>query len=158
LAARRSAGKVQKPKGTGPIGRLKQLAAIPSYFVNHVYYWGDRHTSLFLGPERARRIDPLGLSLKAGLIFSLHSDLQVTPVDPIFSIHNAVNRTNRDGELLGPEERISVLEALKAYTVNAAYCSFEEKVKGSIEEGKLADFAVLSDNPLAVKSEAIKDI
>ena len=140
------------------IRRMKQLAVIPSYFVNHVYYWGDRHRSLFLGTERAQRIDPLGSSLKAGLMFSLHSDLPVTPVDPIFSIHNAVNRTTRDGELLGPAERISVFEALKAYTINAAYCSFEEGIKGSIEEGKLADFAVLSENPLTVASEAIKDI
>ena len=140
------------------IRRMKQLAVIPSYFVNHVYYWGDRHRSLFLGTERAQRIDPLGSSLKAGLMFSLHSDLPVTPVDPIFSIHNAVNRTTRDGKLLGPAERISVFEALKAYTINAAYCSFEEGIKGSIEEGKLADFAVLSENPLTVASEAIKDI
>jgi hypothetical protein len=91
-------------------------------------------------------------------MFSLHSDLPVTPVDPIFSIHNAVNRTTRDGELLGPAERISVFEAFKAYTINAAYCSFEESIKGSIEEGKLADFAVLSENPLTVESEVIKDI
>jgi predicted amidohydrolase YtcJ len=140
------------------IRRMKQLAVIPSYFVNHVYYWGDRHASLFLGSERAQRIDPLGSSLKEGLMFSLHSDLPVTPVDPIFSIHNAVNRTTRDGELLGPAERISVLEALKAYTIHAAYCSFEEGIKGSIEEGKLADFVVLSENPLTMASEAIKDI
>ena len=88
----------------------------------------------------------------------MHSDLPVTPVDPIFSIHNAVNRTTRNGELLGPAERISVYEALKAYTIHAAYCSFEEGIKGSIEEGKLADFTVLSDNPLTVAPEAIKDI
>jgi predicted amidohydrolase YtcJ len=140
------------------IRRMKKLGVIPSYFVNHVYYWGDRHASLFLGPERAQRIDPLGSSMKEGLMFSLHSDLPVTPVDPIFSIHNAVNRTTRSGELLGPAERISVFEALKTYTINAAYCSFEESIKGSIEEGKLADFAVLSENPLTVESGAIKDI
>jgi predicted amidohydrolase YtcJ len=140
------------------IRRMKKLGVIPSYFVNHVYYWGDRHASLFLGPERAQRIDPLGSSMKEGLMFSLHSDLPVTPVDPIFSIHNAVNRTTRSGKLLGPAERISVFEALKTYTINAAYCSFEESIKGSIEEGKLADFAVLSENPLTVESGAIKDI
>jgi predicted amidohydrolase YtcJ len=140
------------------IRRMKALGVIPNYFVNHVYYWGDRHLSLFLGPERARRIDPLGSSLKAGLKFCLHSDLPVTPVDPIASIHNAVNRTTRKGELLGPEERVSPLEALKAYTINAACCSFEEGIKGSIETGKLADFAVLSDNPLTVEPGAIKDI
>lgn len=140
------------------IRRMKELGVIPSYFVNHVYYWGDRHLGIFLGPERARRIDPLQSTVREGLMFTLHSDLPVTPVDPIFSIHNAVNRTTRDGELLGPEERISALEALKAYTIYAAHCSYEEHLKGSIEAGKLADFTVLSANPLSVRPEDIKDI
>lgn len=140
------------------IKRMKGLGVIPNYFVNHVYYWGDRHLSTFLGPQRAGRIDPLGSSLKAGLEFVLHSDLPVTPLDPIFSIHNAVNRMTRQGQALGPQERIPVLEALKAYTVTAAKCSFEEHLKGSIEQGKLADFIVLSDNPLTCVSEKIKDI
>ena len=140
------------------IRRMKALGVIPNYFVNHVYYWGDRHLSLFLGPERARRIDPLGSSLRAGLKFCLHSDLPVTPADPIASIHNAVNRKTRTGKLLGPAERISPLAALKAYTVNAAYCSFEDGIKGSIEVGKLADFAVLSDDPVTVAPGSIKKI
>ena len=140
------------------IKRMKALGVIPDYFVNHVYYWGDRHISTFLGPQRARRIDPLGSSLKAGLEFTLHSDLPVTPLNPIFSIHNAVNRLTRQGEILGPEERVPVLEALKAYTVTAAKCSFEEHLKGSIEQGKLADFIVLSDDPLTCVPEKIKDI
>jgi len=72
------------------IRRMKRLGVVPSYFVNHEYYWGDRHAAMFLGPERARQIDPLALSLKEGLIFTLHSDLPVTPVDPLFSIHCAV--------------------------------------------------------------------
>ena len=140
------------------IKRMKRLGVVPSYFVNHVYYWGDRHGAMFLGPERARRIDPLARSLKEGLIFTLHSDCPVTPVDPLFSMHCAVNRITRQGEVLGPGECISPLEALKAYTSYAAYCSFEEDLKGSIEAGKLADFAILSDNPLTVSPEAIKDI
>lgn len=140
------------------IQRMKRLGVVPSYFVNHVYYWGDRHVSMFLGPERAQRIDPLASSMKEGLIFTLHSDLPVTPVDPLFSINCAVNRITREGQVLGAEERIPPLEALKAYTTRAAYCSFEEHLKGSIEVGKLADFVVLSDNPLAASPEGIKDI
>ena len=140
------------------ISRMKDLGVIPNYFVNHVYYWGDRHESIFLGPDRSRRIDPLKSTLDQGWKFVLHSDLPVTPVDPLFSIHTAVNRITREGKVLGPEERVPVLEALKAYTINAAYCSFEEKIKGSIDPGKLADFTVLSDNPLTVEPEAIKDI
>ncbi len=140
------------------IRRMKRIGVIPSFFVNHVYYWGDRHASIFLGPERARQIDPLATSLKEGLMFTLHSDLPVTPVNPIFSIHCAVNRLTREGAVLGSGERISPLEALKAYTIHAAHCSFEENNKGSIEKGKLADFAVLSENPLEIEPDKIKDI
>jgi hypothetical protein len=140
------------------IRRMKRLGVIPSFFVNHVYYWGDRHVALFLGPERAARIDPLGAAVQEGLIFTLHSDLPVTPVDPLLSMHCAVNRRTREGMVLGPEERISPLEALRAYTVHGAFCSFEENAKGSIEVGKLADFVVLSENPLRVPPERIREI
>jgi len=140
------------------IRRMKEVGVVPNYFVNHVYYWGDRHVSRFLGEDRAQHLDPVGSSLHEGLIFSLHSDFPVTPVDPIFSMHAAVNRITREGRLLGREERINALEALKAYTINAAYCSFEEHLKGSISAGKLADFAILSGNPLTVSPETIKDI
>ncbi len=138
--------------------RMKALGVVPSFFVNHVYYWGDRHLSLFLGPERAGRIDPLASARRAGVVFSLHSDLPVTPVDPLFSIHTAVNRTTREGKSLGPGERISALDALRAYTVDAAYCSFEDNDKGAVAAGRRADFVVLSDNPLTVAPEKIKDI
>ncbi|MBU2552241.1 MAG: amidohydrolase [Proteobacteria bacterium] len=140
------------------IRRMKELGIIPNYFVNHVYYWGDRHESLFLGPQRARRIDPLKSTLDMGLRFVLHSDLPVTPVDPIFSMHTAVNRLTRQGAVLGPEQRIGAYEALRAYTVDAAHCSFEEDSKGSVAHGKLADFTVLSDNILTSAPERIKDI
>lgn len=140
------------------IERMKKMGLVPNYFVNHVYYWGDRHVSRFLGLDRAKRINPLGSSYKRGLRFCLHSDLPVTPVDPIFSIHCAVNRTTRAGRVLGERERIPVMEALKAYTINAAYSSFEERKKGSIEKGKLADFIVLSENPLNVPRESIRNI
>jgi predicted amidohydrolase YtcJ len=140
------------------IRQMKALQVIPSYFVNHVYYWGDRHLNLFLGPRRAAAIDPLGTSLREGLPFTLHSDLPVTPVDPLASIHNAVNRVTREGQVLGPEERIPVLEAFRAYTTQAAVCSFEENLKGSIVDGRLADFTMLSDNPLSILPEKIKDL
>ncbi len=140
------------------IRRMKRLGVLPSYFVNHVYYWGDRHLEIFLGPERAPRISPLASSLKEGVIFTLHSDLPVTAISPLDSIHNAVNRMTKNGRVLGPDERISALEAVKAYTTYAAKASFEEDIKGSITEGKLADFVVLSDNPMEVAPEEIRNI
>jgi predicted amidohydrolase YtcJ len=140
------------------IRRMKHLGIIPSYFPGHVYYWGDRHQSLFLGPERAARIDPLGSSVRQGLRFTLHADTPVTPVSPLFSMHCAVNRITRDGHLLGPDERIPPYEALKAFTTDAAYCSYEEDLKGSIRTGKLADFVVLSSNPLTCLPEKIGEL
>jgi len=140
------------------IARMKQLGIVPSYFPNHVHYWGDRHVSMFLGPERAARINPLGSSVKVGLRFTLHADTPVTPISPLHSIHCAVNRVTRQGRLLGPDERIRPYDALKAYTTDAAYCSFEENCKGSICSGKLADFIVMADNPLTIDPLGIKDI
>ncbi|MBV7331344.1 amidohydrolase [Chloroflexi bacterium TSY] len=140
------------------IERIVALGVIPSYFINHIYYWGDRHKKLFVGPERAARMNPLGSSLQKGMLFSVHSDYPVTPVDPIFSMHTAVNRQTRSGEVLGPEERISPLEALKTFTTHAAICSFEEDVKGSLEVGKLADMTILSDDILGVNPMTMKDI
>jgi len=140
------------------IARMKALGIVPSYFPNHVHYWGDRHVAMFLGPERAARINPLGSSVKAGLRFTLHADTPVTPISPLHSIHCAVNRITREGLLLGQDERISPYDALKAYTTDAAYCSFEEDRKGSVCSGKLADFIVLSDNPIKIDPLGIKDI
>jgi predicted amidohydrolase YtcJ len=140
------------------LARMKELGILASFFVDHVFYWGDYHAESVLGPERARRISPLASALKLGLPFSLHQDTPVTEQNPIFAIHNAVNRTTRSGQVLGEEYRISPWEALKAVTINAAYQLFEEQEKGSIEAGKRADFAVLSDNPLRVPPEQIKNI
>lgn len=140
------------------IDRMKALGVIPSYFINHVYYWGDRHKNIFMGPERAARIDPLGSSLRKGLKSVMHSDFPVTPIDPWFTMHTAVNRQTRSGEVLGPDERITPYETLKAFTIDTAWCSFEEDIKGSLEVGKLADFAICSDNMLTCDPLEIKNI
>ena len=140
------------------IDRMKALGAMPSYFIKHIHYWGDDHAHKYLGPERAAMISPLESTRRKGLPFTLHSDMPVTPPSPLFAIHCAVNRKTRSGETLGPDQRIDALTAMKTYTTWAARASFEEDIKGAIEPGKLADFAVLSDDPVAVPPEAIKDI
>lgn len=129
-----------------------------SFFVQHTYYWGDRHKNIFLGEKRASRIDPLASALKRGIKFSLHSDCPVTPVNPLFGIWAGVNRQTRDGIILGPEQCISPLAALRAFTIDAAYLGFDEKEKGSLELGKLGDMTVLSQDPTKVEPLRIKDI
>jgi predicted amidohydrolase YtcJ len=96
--------------------------------------------------------------LKRGIKFSIHSDCPVTPVSPLFCVFAAVNRVTTGGEVLGPEFRLTAEEALRAVTIDAAWQTFDEKVKGSIEVGKLADFTILAKNPLTVSPERIKEI
>jgi predicted amidohydrolase YtcJ len=140
------------------LDRMAELGVSPSFFASHTYFWGDRHKAIFMGPERARRISPLKSALKRGIKFTLHSDCPVTPVSPLFCVFAAVNRITRNGEVLGPEYRLTPEEALRAVTIDAAWQTFDEGIKGSITPGKLADFTLLAENPLTVPAERIKDI
>ncbi len=140
------------------IQKIKELGVIPSYFSTHTYLWGDWHYSSVFGPERASFISPANSALKAGIIFTIHHDAPVTPPDLITAVYAAVNRKTRSGRILGPNERITILQALKAITINAAYQLQEENRKGSIKEGKLADFVILDQNPLTIDPEKIRNI
>jgi predicted amidohydrolase YtcJ len=140
------------------LDRIRRLGVVPSFFVVHTYYWGDRHRELFLGPARAERINPLRSARKRGIVFSTHNDTYVTPIDPLLSVWSAVNRLTSSGNVLGKEQTISVVEALRSITTWAAWQYNEEHNKGSLEPGKLADMVVLDDNPLTAPLEEIKDI
>jgi predicted amidohydrolase YtcJ len=140
------------------LDKMKALGVTPSFFVGHVYYWGDRHREIFMGPERAARISPLESALRRGIRFTVHDDTPVTPVNPLLLVWGAVNRQTREGKVLGPEQRIGVVEALRAVTSDAAWQNFEEQRKGSIEAGKLADFVVLDKDPLRVAPAALRDL
>lgn len=130
---------------------------IPSFFTNHAFFWGDVHIQN-LGKERAFFLSPMKSAQAKGLHYTNHSDYLVTPLNPLFVLWSAVARTSRSGVILGPEERVTPMEALKALTINGAYEYFEEKAKGSIEPGKLADLVLLEKNPLKVETNAIKEI
>lgn len=140
------------------LDRIKELGITPSFFVGHVFYWGDRHRDIFLGPERAARISPLSSARNRDIRFTIHNDTPVTPVDPLLLVWCSVNRLTKDGSILGPEQRISPFAALRAVTLDAAWQNFEEQSKGSIERGKLADFVVLAENPFTVEPRRLKDI
>jgi len=137
---------------------MKAEGIVPSFFVAHTYYWGDWHRDSVLGEPRASRISPLKSTETRGMKFTVHNDAPIVPPDMMRLAWAAVNRTTRSGQTLGAEQRVSPLEAFKAMTTYAAYQYFEEDQKGAIEVGKVADFAVLAEDPLSVAPETIKDI
>ena len=145
--------------------RMKRLGIIPNFYLLHPWFWGDQHINNFIGPERAARMVPARTAIDLGLRPCAHSDCPVcTPDDPVWpsnplwAMACATTRKTRTGADIGRDERITPLEALRIYTINGAYASFEERLKGSIEVGKLADFTVLAENPLDAETWHIKDI
>ncbi|EAW30271.1 Amidohydrolase-like protein [marine gamma proteobacterium HTCC2143] len=140
------------------IDQMQALGIVPSYFVAHTFYWGDWHRDSVFGAERASRISPLQSTVKRNMPYTTHNDTPIVPPDMMRLLWSGVNRVTRSGKILGSDQRITPLEALKSMTINAAYQFFEENDKGSIEVGKLADLTVLSANPLKVDAMTIKDI
>ncbi len=139
------------------IERIKKLGVIPTIFGAYAYYHGDKILPAF-GPDRAEWMFAARSMLDAGLKVAAHSDSEASPYPPLMGIHALVNRKTKAGIPYGPSQRISVMEALRLYTINAAYHTFEEDIMGSIEPGKLADMVVLGEDILTVPTETIIDI
>ena len=129
----------------------------PSFFTAHAYYFADTHI-LNRGKEATFFLSPMRAAIDKGLRPTNHTDFVVTPLDQMFLVWTAVNRVSRNGVVIGPDQRVTPLEALKAVTINAAYQYGEEASKGSLESGKLADLVILDGNPLKVDPMAIRDI
>ena len=145
-----------RPQDFARFGKLGVVASMQPYHCIDDGRWAEKR----IGHERARTSYAWRSMLKAGAPLAFGSDWPVAPLDPLLGIYAAVTRATLDGkhpEGWFPEERLSVEEALRAYTQGCAYAAFEEKEKGSIARGKLADFVVLSDDLLAVPPEKIKD-
>ena len=138
--------------------RMAALGMSANIFANHIFYWGDQHRDATVGPERAARMDACGTALAEGVSFSIHSDSPITPLGHLHTAWCAVNRVTASGEVLGPDERIGVADALRSITIEAARQLKLDSEVGSIEAGKLADFAVLEDDPLGVDPMALRDI
>lgn len=140
------------------IPAIKKLGIFPSVFPMHTYYWGDWHRDSVLGPERAANISPTKWLKDAGIPFSSHHDAPVAFPDMLRVLSATVNRVTRSGQVLGPNQRVEPIVGLKAITLWPAMQYNEGKSKGSIEVGKLADFAILSDNPITIDRLKIEEI
>ncbi len=139
------------------LGAMKRLGIVPSFFAAHPFFWGDWHRKSF-GDARALAISPLHAAQARGLRFTIHNDAPVVPPDVLRLVEIAVLRETRSGFVLGEGERISVVDALRAVTIDAAYGYFEEDRKGSITPGKQADLVVLAADPREVAPDAIGEI
>ncbi|MEO8719154.1 MAG: amidohydrolase family protein, partial [Burkholderiales bacterium] len=138
--------------------RIARLGMCVNLFANHIYYWGDAHYAVTMGPDRACRMDACATALRNGIPLAIHSDTPVTPLGPLFTAWCAVNRHTSSGRVLGESECIAVADALYAVTMGAAFTLRLDDRIGSIEIGKLADFCVLEDDPLEVPAATLKDV
>ena len=170
IAALKQAGDPEKVKAIRPVmihaqtvredqlDDMARMGIMPSFFNMHTYYWGDWHRDEVLGKERAYRISPSASAIRRGMKWTSHHDAPVALPDSIRILSSCVTRKSRTGDIIGPDQRVSVAEALKALTIHAAYQYGEEFNKGTIEAGKLADFAILSDNPLTMDPNRLMDL
>ena len=143
--------------GLDQLERVKTLGVIPSFFVAHVYHWGEIHVKNF-GLDRAGRISPAGSALAWGIPFTFHQDSPVIPPDMLETLWCACVRRTKTGRVLGAEERIPVEAALRAVTQTAALQYGLERELGTLRPGKRADFVLLSGDPLRTPPEELKKL
>ena len=134
-----------------------EMDLIASLFPLHTFYWGDWHTEL-IGDSLVQNISPVKSAINKGIDITIHTDAPVALPSLMRVVWTAVERTSRSGKVIGPDQRLTPYEALQAITIWSAYQHFEEDKKGSLENGKLADLVILSDNPLKIEANLIKDI
>ncbi|WP_305986681.1 amidohydrolase [Roseibium sp. MMSF_3544] len=140
------------------VDSYKRLGVFPSLFPMHTFYWGDWHRDHTVGPARADNISPTGWMVQRGMKFGSHHDAPVAFPDSMRVLDATVTRRSRSGDIIGPAQRVDVITALKSMTLWSAYQHFEEDEKGSIETGKLADFVILSSDPLAIDPEDLETL
>lgn len=134
------------------LDRIKRLGVIPSFQPPFLYLRDNVEVSNNIIPFPARSMLDKGIRILA------NSDWPGVPANPFIGIYAMVTRKNHLGDIISPEEAVSLKEAIKAYTVDAAYAEFDENIKGSIEEGKLADIIILSEDPFSIDPEKLLDI
>lgn len=137
--------------------KMAELGMTPSIFVTHTYYWGDIHLKNF-GKARGMRVSAVHDALECGLHYTFHSDTPVLRPNQLENVWCAVNRLTKNGVQLDESQKVTPYEALCGVTINAAWQYGEEKRKGTLEAGKLADLVILDKNPLKVDPMEIRDI
>ncbi len=138
--------------------KMKELGVVVSANPYYVTALSDLYSRKGVGYKRSQEMVRLGDAIEAGIKVALHSDMPMAPASPLMLMHAAINRDNFAGKVAGPNQRISKIEALRAVTINAAYILRLEKLYGSIEAGKYANFTILDKNPLKIKNNEIKNI
>ena len=139
--------------------RMKKLNVQPSFLMNHVRFYGAAYRDQIFGPERAAFMDPAGACVKAGLPFTLHTDGPCSPPGPLALISTAMTRRCIvDNSVVGPDQAVSLDEAIRAVTIDAARQIGQGDRLGSLEKGKEADFTILETDPYKVSPDAIADI
>ena len=136
------------------LAEVKRLGMIPSFFVAHVYHYGDVHIRNF-GLARAETISPAGSAQKLGIPFTFHQDTPVMPPNMLETIRDAVQRRTKSGVVLGEDERLTVAEAVRAVTLNAAYQYGIENKAGSLSVGKRADFVILDRDIYSIPADQL---
>jgi len=142
------------------ISRAAKLGVVPGFTIGHTDYWGEAFHDHLLGAERADRIDPSASLIKNGMHFAYHSDSPVSPIHPLKYASEGAARLWQvpPQKVLNANQRVSINNALKAVTIDAAYqLKMDDKV-GSIEKGKYADFAIVDKNPMKTDAYKIRDI
>jgi predicted amidohydrolase YtcJ len=140
------------------VDSYRRLDVFPSLFPMHTFYWGDWHRDHTVGPAISNNISPTRWVVNRGMKFSSHTDAPVAFPDSMRGLDATVTRRSRSGDIIGPEQRVDVITALKAMTIWPAWQHFEEKTKGSIEVGKFADLVVLSADPTTVDPETLDQL
>ena len=142
------------------VKKAVKLGVIPGFTIGHVDYWGEAFHNHIVGPARADRIDPSAAFKKEGGRFVYHSDSPVSNVGPLNYISEGAGRLwqNPPQKVLGPDQRVTVDDAIRAVTINAAYEMFSDDKLGSLEVGKQADLVVLAANPRKTAVNQIRNI
>jgi hypothetical protein len=141
------------------IERMAKLGVQPSFLMNHVYFYGAAYRDQLFGPKRAARMDPAADCVRLGLPFTIHTDAPCSNIGTLQLVQAAVTRKcSVDGSVVGPEQAISLTEALRAVTIHAAGQIGMADQLGTLESGKLADLTILEQDPYKVDPDALMDI